>query len=291
MNSLECGICKSALEDVLYEGFIRIGQFGNFSQTHQTVWLCRGCRAGYLENTIEDYQEDTYRNLVDGSNEPCNFYRKHDHELLEKLDIIKTDSLRGKNVTDIGAGPGAFLDLVSGLAKTTIAVEPNNGYSLELKSKGHKAYPFTTDAVMDWKKRVDLATCFATIEHINDPVRFLRDIRELLSDDGKLLISTPNYDDWLIEFLPETYAPFFFRYVHKWYFNGHSLTKLGEIAGFKSVKIKYVQQYDIGNNLLWIKDKKPSGLGKLPEFQGLDSAFRQYIESIGRSNFIYAWFE
>ena len=55
----------------------------------------------------------------------------------------------------------------------------------------------------------DLVVCFETIEHLDDDVGALRELRRVLADDGLLIISTPNRDEYLVEneFHKREYAP------------------------------------------------------------------------------------
>jgi hypothetical protein len=48
-----------------------------------------------------------------------------------------------------------------------------------------------------------VVTAIEIIEHLNSPRHFLAQARELLADDGVLVLSTPNVSDWLgrIKFL------------------------------------------------------------------------------------------
>lgn len=285
----KCEICNYPLDSVLYEGKIRVGKFGNYSADSHQVRKCSNCLSGCLLESLEDYESSQYRQLVDISNNVNDFYAAHDNEVMDKLNLFNMYELRGKVIADVGTGAGSFLDSVNGLASQCIAIEPNKTYQKILQEKGYSTYSYSSDALEEKKNQVDIATCFAVIEHLADPVTILKDIKGLLKPDGVLLISTPNYDDWLLELLPEEYGSFFYRYVHKWYFNGDSLKKVAKIAGYSDISLKYVQQYDISNALLWLRDNRPTGLGKVKVLEWLDECYKNLIESQGKSNFLYAW--
>lgn len=53
---------------------------------------------------------------------------------------------------------------------------------------------FDLDACLS--NRYDLIECLEVVEHVVDDVRFLRNLRNSLTDDGTLLLSTPNSEDW-----------------------------------------------------------------------------------------------
>lgn len=284
-----CRICQGADWEELYQGPIRQGRFGNATATDRVVYRCRRCDTGWLEGVAVDYESDAYRECVGDGAGAANFYRAHDGEQAEKLALVGTDQLRGRCVADIGCGAGSFLDLVRGVAGTTVAIEPTRAYHAALQAHGHEVFPYAADAARAWQGKVDVAVCFSVIEHLEDPVQVLAEVRSLLAPGGRLLVSTPNRHDWLLELLPVDYRAFFYRVVHRWYFSAASLRKLGAVAGFPRVEPFYHHRFDLANFLLWLRDRRPSGLGKVAVEPMLDASFRASLCASGRSDYLYAW--
>lgn len=282
-----CKICGSTRQSVLYQGQIRTGRFGHFSAQPQTIWVCEECGAGYLPAQSVDYVSGEYRTQVDGSDTPEDFYRLHDEEQAEKLRVLGTGHLRNTVLMDVGCGAGSFLDLVRGYCTTTIGVEPTSSLREILVKKGHLAFPYCTDVPKDWHGRVDVAVLFSVIEHIEDPLSLLRDIRSLLKPGGRLLLSTPNRRDWLLELLPEDYARFFYRAVHTWYFDAESLGRLVCRAGFAEPSVSYFHRYDLSNAILWLRDKRPTGLRALKLEEAENKLFCSMLEAHGRADYLY----
>lgn len=241
---------------------------------------------GFLSRTPLNYETKKYRQMVEGDSSVENYYKLYDGEHLDRIKIVGTAKLRNKVIADIGCGAGSFLDMVKGYALHTIAIEPYGVFQRELAKKGHRVYSYTKDALKYWQGRVDLAVCFAVVEHVEHPLDFLKEIKLLLKPNGFLLLSTPNSDDWLLQFLTEAYGRFFYRYVHTWYFNQESIQQIGIRAGFKKIQVHYVQRFDISNALHWIRDCCPTGTGKLSIFQDLDEAYRRILEKQGHSDFL-----
>jgi SAM-dependent methyltransferase len=235
-----------------------------------------------------DYDSASYRELVDGEGSLDRFYALHDAEQGEKVRLLGTDRVRGTVVADIGCGGGSFLDLVKGMAARTLGIEPARTYHDALRAKGHDVFAYCADAVPTWEGRVDLAVCFSVIEHVEDPIQLLRDIRTLLRPGGELLLSTPNLRDWLVELLPVEYGSFFYRTVHRWYFDAMSLKAVASFAGYSGCEVRSVHRFDLSNALLWLRDRRPSGLGKLAVSPVVDAAFVQWLESEGRGDYLYA---
>lgn len=266
-----------------------MGRFGNLSPESQTVLRCSGCGAGFLPPaTSVDYESGEYRELVDAGGSPERFYDLHDGEQAGKLAILGTDELRHKVVADVGCGAGSFLDLVKGLASATLAIEPTRSFHPVLSAKGHRVFSYCGDVTAEWHGKVDTAVCFSVVEHVSDPVALLRDVRRLLRPGGELLLSTPNLDDWMLELLPEDYGAFFFRTVHSWYFDANSLRHLAAAAGFEQCAVQYVHRFDLPNALLWLRDRRPSGEGAVPVAPPVSAAFKSWLESTGRADYLYA---
>ena len=282
-----CRVCDGKDHDVLYHGPIRVGRFGSYSREPRTVWRCLACGAGYLPVDVVDYESSEYRTLVDGSDTVDGFRRSHDGEQAEKLRVLGTDGLRGRVCMDVGCGGGSFLDLVKGVARTTIGVEPTASLRAALTAGGHLAFPYCADVPAEWTGRVDVAVAFSLVEHVEDPLGLLRDIHRLLAPGARLLVSTPNRNDVLLELLPEDYGRFFYRIVHLWYFDAASLTALLRRAGFTDVTVQYVHRFDVSNAVLWLRDRRPTGRGALTSTREADALYRGVLESSGRADYLY----
>ena len=273
----------------MYEGPIRVGRFGSLSERPHTVWRCSVCGAGCLdEQTLIDYGSAEYRELVDGGDTVEQFHALHDGEQAEKLRIVGADRLRDRVVADIGCGAGSFLDLAKGMACATLGIEPTRAYHDTLRASGHAVFPYADQVSDEWVGRVDLAVCFSVVEHVQDPVCLLAGIRHLLAPTGRLVLSTPNRRDWLLEVLPQDYGAFFYRLVHQWYFDAASIEQLALRAGFSHCAVAYVHRFDLSNLLLWLRDRRPTGLGKLAVPAALDAAYARGLEAAGRADYLYA---
>jgi len=262
---------------------------GTLSAVPRTVLRCAGCGVGHLQaGRSVDYDSAEYRELVDGGSSPEHFHAVHDAEQADKLRLLGLGGLRGKVIADIGCGAGSFLDLVKGVSRATLGIEPTRSYHATLEAGGHATFPYCKNVSGDWLGKVDVAVCFSVVEHVEDPVALLRDIRGLLHPGSQLLLSTPNLRDWLLELLPEDYPRFFYRAVHNWYFDADSLMALARAAGFSACDVQCVHRFDLANTLLWLRDRRPSGLGKLAVAPPVDAAFCRWLESSGRADYLYA---
>ena len=183
---------------MLYHGLSAWGSSVTVPEEH-TVHQCEQCQAGSLPQSGFSYEEDEYRQRVESSAAIEDFYRLHDREQAEKLGILGTETLRGQMVADIGCGGGSFLDFLYGVAQRPL---PSNW-----PAPTRMRLPKNTDIsnmVPSRLARYAARWTWRSVcgdQHVADPGS-LQEIRRLLKPGGSLLLSTPNYDDWLISFLP-----------------------------------------------------------------------------------------
>jgi SAM-dependent methyltransferase len=97
----------------------------------------------------------------------------------------------GAHVLDYGAGAGAFAQRLADLGYTVEATDvdpakwaaPNIPFHIAEGSGVPQAFRGRT---------FDGVCCVEVIEHVEDQWQLLRDLRSLISDDGILILSTPN---------------------------------------------------------------------------------------------------
>lgn len=284
----QCPICGSPHLDVVYHGPIRMGRFGERSAQSYSIPLCRGCDAAWLEERFFDYAQPAYREQVDDGASIEAYRRIHDRDQARALVEVGTDALRDRVVADIGCGGGAFLDSVKGFATRTVAIEPARFYHDALRAKGHDPYDCLDQALVEHVGRVDLAVCLSVIEHVEDPVILLKQARRLLKPGGRLVLSTPNRADWLLQLLPAEYGEFFYRAAHRWYLTAPSLREVAARAGFKTIEIRHRHRFGLSNFMLWLRDRCPTGQDAVAVPPVLNAAFIGSMNASGLADYLYA---
>jgi 2-polyprenyl-3-methyl-5-hydroxy-6-metoxy-1,4-benzoquinol methylase len=234
-----------------------------------------------------NYETEEYRDLVDTDSSPGAFYKTHDSEQSARLAFFDISEFRGGVFVDVGAGAGSFLDLIKGYAASTVAIEPAASYHDELNRKGHQTYFYMSEALKHYSGKADVVTCFSVIEHIDDPVSFLTELTMFCRPGGTIVVSTPNTADWLINFLPDTYKPFYYRVVHKWYFKKESLEFIAKKVNLTNVEIKFKQRFNLTNTLNWIKHGKPTGRAEPMFSQLFESYYQHEMEDKGLADYLY----
>lgn len=120
------------------------------------------------------------------------YYPAEVPEFARTLAWVRVRKLR--TVLDVGCGDGAFLDLAREAGMGTAGIELNRKAAEACQSKGHHVsmIPLAELAKDSRGPRYDLVTLFQVLEHVPDPVSFLRDASSLLRPGGYVSVAVPN---------------------------------------------------------------------------------------------------
>ncbi len=273
------------MKKTIYSGKIRDGKPGTLSKDTFNVIFDTDLQYACLDPfPFVNYESAEYRDLVNDSSKVDDYFRLHDGQQPGYFNFIAPVLKRGDVVADCGCGGGSMLDLVKGIAKETIAIEPFQGYHTSLKERGHQPFASITEAAKATGGKVDLGLSIHVIEHTEDPVSYLREIHSLLNEKGKLILFTPNLDDIFLKLIPAEYEPFFFHTVHNYYFSGNSLKIMAEKAGFAKTTIFYYHEFTFGNAIAWLRDKTAKGnIGFDCLGDHFDLEWRDFLEKSGQA--------
>jgi hypothetical protein len=256
-----CPVCGDSNITITYNGKIRDGAAGKYTGFDVEIYKCERCGLNWHTPFTEEnfYQEDIYRNSMGENVTLIDFCQKHDAEILLKLSYTGTGIYRDKLFMDVGAGGGGFADFISGVAKKSLLVEPNQNFRNQLKQKGYEAFKDMSEAVDKYGNRVELLTSWDVIEHVAQPLAFLKQTYTLLGNAGMAFIGTPTEYPILRKLLGATFDSFVFSIQHPWVFSVRSLDILAKKAGFTKVSIKCYQRFGIGNLIAWLQTGAPKG--------------------------------
>lgn len=244
---------------------------------------CPNC--GHHFNAAFDPDRVEYAPAYDTSQHHSTTFRAYAEELARRL--VDTYGLRGKAVVDIGCGKGDLLKLVCRLGG-------NRGFGFDVSYDGDPSpadapgVVFRSaffDASLSTDIAPDLVCCRHVLEHVSDPVAFLRSLADSLGGDrGRVLyIEVPNGELQLSSGLPWDYI-----YEHYSYFSLSSLRHALESAGLEVMRLSL----EFGNQFL-CADVRIGGNGVAPVSATLsDHSMRlTLMHGAGRrfTDFLQAW--
>lgn len=112
-----------------------------------------------------------------------------------KAEVIKEISWKGKIVLDAGCGTGELAYLIAKKgAMHVIGVD----YSQEAIAVAKKTYKlpnleFVCNDIGSIKGKFDVITTLGTIEHTDDPLGVLKQLKNMLTPKGSLIVTCPNW--------------------------------------------------------------------------------------------------
>jgi SAM-dependent methyltransferase len=161
--------------------------------------LCLGC--GSITNDpipgddeLAAFYRSDYRTQYKGAAQPRmrqiwrNFGRLRHH-----LADNRTFYAGKNNCLDLGSGSGEFMYMAGAIGIDCVGVEPNAGYAAYARETlGLNVLAQTLEETSFGDRQFDLIRLSHVMEHMRDPVRSLKVLRNWLADDGVLYIEVPN---------------------------------------------------------------------------------------------------
>jgi 2-polyprenyl-6-hydroxyphenyl methylase / 3-demethylubiquinone-9 3-methyltransferase len=171
--------------------------------------------------------------------------------IIEELDLKE-----GDNIIDLGCGDGFYLHLLSNLPiKLNLTGLDNDDWTIsrtKINLKGKKIRIYKGDVTnMPFKTAAfDKVVISEVIEHIDNDIKALKEVKRILKPEGMMVLTTPNYDyplfwdpfNWILEHLFKTHIKRdFWNGIwlgHVRLYRHEELSKVIARAGFKIEKTK-----------------------------------------------------
>ena len=213
----------------------------NFPRGDLELAFCRRC--AFITNTAFDLgrirYDPTYEDQQSFSPTFNAFAQRIAGDLVERYDI------RGKDVVEVGCGKGDFLALVCEFgANRGVGIDPT---ALPGRLGGQPGAERVTLVAEHYGERharypADLVMCRHTLEHVPDPLAFLRTVRRAIGarEGTVVFLEVPD----TLRVLRET-AYWDMYYEHCSYFTPGSFARLARAAGFTVLRnrLDFDEQY------------------------------------------------
>lgn len=197
--------------------------------------ICENCGLVFQsprmdEGQLASFYASGYRTLVQGTEEPTLKDRRVQGARARHLVAFSRPHLQGVNRhLDIGSSTGALLEAFrAAFACQAFGVEPGEVYRRWSRNRGLEVFPDLGEVEESYGKAFDLVSMSHVLEHLPDPVAYLRRLRErVLSPAGHLLVEVPNL------FIHRSAEP-----SHLFLFTSKTLRQVFEVAGFEVVAVR-----------------------------------------------------
>lgn len=291
VNINECLLCAGQNLAIAYEGPMRAGGVISDKQTGFTIIRCSQCGVEFLYPfPIESgtcYADGTYWRKKTGSQEVNlqNIRRIAEPEQILWINKIDIEKFRGQVVVDFGCGSGVFLDQIKDVSLLTVGIESDPVLAAAAKKSGHHVFQ-TLEEAIEAGCKADVLVSFDTLEHVRQPVRMVRLMKEIIRPEGEIYLGVPNQKDFMKSMTPD-YLPHFYHLAHLWYFSAESLRWLCKTAGLQVTGTEYVHKYNFMNLVEWVRLGKAPGnpVSDLVD-SDLDSRISGWLEERGSASHI-----
>ena len=216
----------------------------NFYINHYNINFvrCLRCDLTYSEKHPKNFN-DFYDNEPSFSFHASKFDKIRKYRIkrfaVERIKILKKYKKKG-SLLDFGCGTGWFLEEAK-KHYDVMGVEYSDIIRDWLKEKFNIS---TSKDGKDIKKKFDIITAFDVIEHVPNPLNFLKDLKKKLKKNGIIFIYTPNIDSLGFAYLKEKNN--LLNPHHLCYFNNKSFEFMCAKANMKVIETQY-KGLDIGD--------------------------------------------
>lgn len=253
--------CKAALSAVNTHGRHVVDIHDRFD-----YFRCQDCGNMFLTGVAvnADYYKRYYAGDYYGEARQESFsakvemwYSRHAVRARERLFSPFVTSPRGKPaLLDIGCGSGSFLELLDSGRYEKYGIELNPEGVKASRAKGLNIFEGDLRTVDFGQTAFDVVTLWHVLEHVQEPLSFLKRIKAVKRTEGTVVISVPNTDG------------LGFRFGKQWWFhldaprhlflpNRESMTRLLTAAGFQ-VEDVICQAWEYPLDLLWSVRHSPA---------------------------------
>lgn len=157
------------------------------------------------------------------------------YAIRSKISMIKRFKPKG-SLLDIGCGTGEFLKAIQKKDFFTIGIEPNLKARTTAKELNKLTVVDKIDKLSSGAK-FDVVTLWHVLEHINDINLIFHQIKNLLNEDGLLIVAVPNADSFDAKYYKEYWAAYDLP-RHLYHFKKGTMDLLAGKFNFEIIKIK-----------------------------------------------------
>jgi SAM-dependent methyltransferase len=289
----ECPLCRAVADQ---QRVITAHVYGG--RPGQAFYRCGVCDVSYLYPGLSAEEEKQFyaaefssfmtgrAGASAGWEQPERHVKANDAMVQRRMKYLKP-RLPGKGrVLEVGCSSGFMLYPLAADGYECVGVEPAGVFGEYVRSRGLRCFDSFDELARDAiaKDGFDVILHAFVLEHIANPLGFLREQVALLRKGGRLVFEIPNSAEALITIydIPE-FERFYWIVAHRWYFSKKSLDYLLGQLGL-TFEILLDQRYDLSNHMVWARDGKPGGMGRFTAILGddLENQYRQALIRAGR---------
>ncbi len=241
LSYTKCPVCESEL----INDFISAKDYTVSGEVFKIV-ICNECTHLFtqnvaLQNDIGKYYKS--ENYISHSDTQVGIINKLYHAIRKRTVASKkslinkeTKKLHGK-ILDIGCGTGAFLQTMTDAGWHCTGLEPDDAARKKVLEL-YKIEARPSHEIFDLPHNYyDAITMWHVLEHVHQLNEYIEQLKNMLSDNGKIFIAVPNYTSYDAQHYGQHWAAYDVP-RHLYHFSPKSMHHLLKQHGLKIIKIK-----------------------------------------------------
>ncbi|PLX26231.1 hypothetical protein C0580_00355 [Candidatus Parcubacteria bacterium] len=203
--------------------------------------LCKNCNLVFVwppPNVLDDVYSKNYFHKDDQDHKFGYTNYDQDKEMMRPVFVKHLDHfsslVEGRKIFDIGSATGYFLDLAKQRGWDTYGIDISDYASQLAREKGHRAWAGKDLSVVDTEDKFDIVTMWDVLEHLPDPLVYLKELRSKMVEDSVLAVNTIDRGSLWAKMLGKRWQ-LIMPPEHLMYYTYKNLEDLFDKAGFEII--------------------------------------------------------
>ncbi|MFI5188489.1 MAG: class I SAM-dependent methyltransferase [Chitinophagales bacterium] len=216
------------------------------SEKNFSIWQCDACSLRFTQDvpdidTIgEYYKSENYISHTNTSkgliNRLYQLIRKRTLKQKRKL-VIKITGIKQGALLDLGSGTGAFVNEMKINGWNVTGLEPDPGAREVARETFNCELKNTNELFHLPQNSFNAITLWHVLEHVHDLQNYVRQLKNLLQQNGKIVIAVPNYTSFDASAYKEYWAAYDVP-RHLYHFSPSAIKFLIETNGMKIINCR-----------------------------------------------------
>ncbi|HEY2720759.1 MAG TPA: class I SAM-dependent methyltransferase [Chitinophagaceae bacterium] len=211
-----------------------------------SIWQCNDCSLRFTQDIPtsdvigEYYKSENYISHTNTSkgliNRLYHVIRKRTLRNKRRM-VTEITGLKQGQLLDVGSGTGTFVHEMNQNGWLVTGLEPDQG-ARQVARDSFKCELKDIDALFSLPAdSFDAITLWHVLEHVHDLQRYVRQLKQLLKKEGKLIIAVPNYTSFDAFVYKECWAAYDVP-RHLYHFSPLSMQRLMKENGMRITELK-----------------------------------------------------
>lgn len=201
-----------------------------------SIVACSNCTNAWTNPapSAPDYSQEDFHSQFDYHKLPWQWRKSLDMQ----VKLIKKHLKKDGHILEIGCGQGLLLKLLKKESYNVTGLEPSIAASSTARSSGLNVITGEFPQDIPTNTEYDLIIMSHVLEHLENPLEVIKEIRKITKKDGKLLLIQTNYKG----LVPKRYKEKWYAWVpehHFWHFSPEGLQLILKKQGYHTLQNEY----------------------------------------------------